>query len=414
MAQSPLSSREPSGSVARLAPRRAADDRAPETATPTEEARETQAPGPEAPARKGGASGGSRKKLILMAVAAVALGLGVWQGASYWTTGRFMVETDDAYVGADMAVMSPKISGYVAEVAVEANARVAAGQPLVRLDDGDARLAVEAADARIATQTASLTRFDKQIAASDAQILQAKAQQASAGADRSRAASDYDRAQQLAKSSYGSRQTLDQAKADRDRTSAAVDAADAGVVAAEANRAVLEAQKGEAERQLGELRVARAQAQRDLDAAVIRAPFEGVVGNRSVQAGDYVTPGKRLLAVIPLDRVYVDANFKETQLGDIAVGQRVTLAVDAYPEHDAHGVVDSLAPASGAVFSLLPPENATGNFTKIVQRVPVRVRIDPDDVRKGRLRPGLSVVATVDIRTTPETPEISALPPAKR
>ncbi|MFD1333499.1 biotin/lipoyl-binding protein, partial [Methylopila musalis] len=200
------------------------DARAPETddAARPNEARETSAPAAEAGPRAGKTSG-SRKKLILMALAGLALGVGLWQGASYWTTGRFMVETDDAYVGADMAVMSAKISGYVAEVAVEANAVVAAGAALVRLDDGDAKLAVEAADARIATQTASLARFDRQIAASDAQILQAKAQQVSAGADRGRAASDYDRAQQLARSSYGSRQTLDQAKADRDRTAAAVD-----------------------------------------------------------------------------------------------------------------------------------------------------------------------------------------------
>ncbi|WP_271202132.1 HlyD family secretion protein [Methylopila turkensis] len=352
--------------------------------------------GAQAPARR------SPKRLILGAVAVAALAAGLYYGHSWWTVGRFMVETDDAYVGADMAVMAPKISGYVASVPAEQNALVKAGEPLVLLDDGDARLAVEAADAKIATQQAGVARFDRQIAAADAQTLQAKAQVDSAAADRDRAAADYGRAQQLANSTYGSRQNLDQARADRDRTVAAFEAARAGVVAAEANRDVLVAQKGEAERTLAELVTARAQRQRDLDAAVIRAPFDGVVGNKSVQAGDYVTPGKRLLAVVPLDKVYVDANFKETQLGDIVPGQTARLAVDAYPEHDVTGVVDSLAPASGAVFSLLPPENATGNFTKIVQRVPVRVRVAPEDVAKGRLRPGLSVIASVDIRTTPK------------
>ncbi len=364
---------------------------APETAPATADARE---PAP----RKGRA-----KTFVLGAVAAAALGLGAWYGYDWWVDGRFLIETDDAYVGADMATIAPKISGYVASVPVDENARVKAGDPLVLIDDGDARLAVEAADAKIATQRAAIDRFDRQIVAAEAQIEQAKAQVDSATADAARAAADYDRAQQLVKSTYGSKQALDTAKADRDRTVAAVAAAKAGVASAEANRDVLAAQKGEAERTLAELQTARAQRQRDLDAAVIRAPFDGVVGNKAVQAGDYLTPGKRLMAIVPLDRVYVDANFKETQLADIEPGQKVRLSVDAYPEHDVTATVDSLAPASGAQFSLLPPENATGNFTKIVQRVPVRLHVDPADVAKGRLVPGLSVVAAVDTRTTPKS-----------
>jgi membrane fusion protein (multidrug efflux system) len=371
--------------------------RAPDTASP--------APSPETPKAP------SRKKFIFTAILLAALATGAWYGHGWWTDGRFLVETDDAYVGADMAIMAPKVSGYVAMVPVGENARVKAGDPLVVLDDGDARLALEAAVAKIATQQAAIDRFDRQIVASDAQISQAEAQVASAEADRERASSDYDRAQQLAKSSYGSRQSLDQAKADRDRTVAGVQSARAGVTAAQANREVLVAQKAEAARTLNELETARAQRQRDLDATIVRAPFDGVVGNKAVQQGDYVTPGKRVMAIVPLDRVYVDANFKETQLAEIQPGQTVRLSVDAYPEHDVTGVVDSLAPASGAQFSLLPPENATGNFTKIVQRVPVRVRVAPEDVAKGRLRPGLSVVAAVDTRTTPE---IGARPAAER
>ncbi|MBM7851250.1 membrane fusion protein (multidrug efflux system) [Methylopila capsulata] len=385
-----------------------------EVARPDASAPATDQPRAEAPAKPAQASAQtpaasgspkrSRKTLILGAVAAVALVAGLWYGYDWWTTGRFMVETDDAYVGADMATMAPKISGYVATVAVEDNARVKAGDPLVTLDPGDYKLSLDAADAKIATQQASILRFDSQIAASAAQIDQAQAQVDSAAAARDRTVADFGRAQALVNSSYGSRQTLDQARAARDQAVAAYASAEAGVTAAKANRDVLVAQKAEARRTLGELEVNRAQRQRDYDATIIRAPFDGVVGNKGVQTGDYVTPGKRLLAVVPLDRVYVDANFKETQLVDLAPGQRVRLAVDAYPEHDATGVVDSLAPAAGAVFSLLPPENATGNFTKIVQRVPVRIRVAPEDVAKGRLRPGLSVVATVDIRTTPATP----------
>lgn len=348
------------------------------------------------PAKKGGA-----RKAVLSAALLASLAAAGWYGYGWWVDGRFMVETDDAYVGAEMATMAPKVSGYVASVSVNQNQRVKAGDPLVTLDDADYRLALQAAEGKIATQEATVARIDRQVAASEAQVLQARAQVDSASADRDRAAADFDRAQQLAKSTYGSRQALDQATADKARTAASVEAATAGVAAAEANRDVLSAQKTEAQHTLDELKTARAQRQRDLDATVIRAPFDGVVGNKAVQAGDYVTPGKRVMAIVPLDRVYVDANFKETQLAGIEPGAKVRLAVDAYPEHDVTGVVDSLAPASGAQFSLLPPENATGNFTKIVQRVPVRIRIAPEDVAKGRLRPGLSVIASVDTRTTP-------------
>ena len=368
--------------------------------------RETQPDAPAADEAAPGAAGarsrfGGRRALLGAAVVA-AIAAGGWYGYDWWVDGRFLVETDDAYVGADMAVIAPKISGYVAAVAVGDNASVRAGAPLVTIDQTDFRLALQAAEGKIATQQASIDRFDSQIAAAEAQIAQARAQVDSANADRERAAADYDRAQQLVKSSYGSKQALDQAKADRDRAFAAVEAARAGVAAAEANRAVLAAQKGEAQRTLQELETARAQRQRDLDATLITAPFDGVVGNKAVQVGDYVTPGKRLMAVVPLDRVYVDANFKETQLADVQPGAKVRLSVDAYPEHDVTGIVDSLAPASGAQFSLLPPENATGNFTKIVQRVPVRIRVDPEDVARGRLRPGLSVIASVDTRTAPK------------
>ncbi len=363
---------------------------------------------PASPVKRGGA-----RKLLLGAAALAVLAAGGWYGYDWWIDGRFMVETDDAYVGADMATMAPKVSGYVASVPAQQNMRVKAGDPLVTLDDGDYRLALAAADGKIATQQASIARFDRQIAAASAQISQAKAQVDSANADSARAAADFDRAQQLAKSTYGSRQSLDQATADKLRTAASVEAAKAGVVSAEANRDVLAAQKEEAQRTLDELKTARAQRQRDLDATVIRAPFDGVVGNKAAQAGDYVTPGKRVMAIVPLDRVYVDANFKETQLAEIQPGEKVRLSVDAYPEHDVTGVVDSLAPASGAQFSLLPPENATGNFTKIVQRVPVRIHVDPADVAKGRLRPGLSLIAAVDSRTAPkdETQSAAALAP---
>ena len=173
---------------------------------------------------------------------------------------------------------------------------------------------------------------------------------------------------------------------------------EAGLVAAKANVDVLQAQRHEAESLAAELRTAVERAKRDLDFTTIRAPFDGVVGNKAVEAGAYVMPGTRIAALVPLQSVRVDANFKETQVQRMRPGQPVTLTIDAYPDREIHGSVDSFSPASGSVFSLLPPDNATGNFTKIVQRLPVRVRVPEDVAREGFLRPGLSAVVRVDTR----------------
>ena len=211
---------------------------------------------------------------------------------------------------------------------------------------------------------------------------------------------DFTRTDALAAKDYSTKAALDAAIAARDSARAQVKADEAAIQTADANIAVLQAQRNEAERVAKELQVAVAKADRDLSFTVIRAPFNGVVGNRSVQVGDYVTPGKRLAAVVPLDKVYVDANLKETQLGPIVPGETAQVRVDALDGAVLKGTVESVAPASGSQFSLLPPENATGNFTKIVQRVPVRIAI-PAAEAKGRLVPGLSVVVGIDTRTTP-------------
>jgi membrane fusion protein (multidrug efflux system) len=201
---------------------------------------------------------------------------------------------------------------------------------------------------------------------------------------------------------YSTKASLDAAIAARDSARAQVKADEAAIQSADANIALLHAQRDQAVQVAKELQVAVDQAARDLSFTVIRAPFDGVIGNRSVQVGDYVTPGKRLTAVVPLDKVYVDANLKETQLAPVVVGQTANVEVDALDGEILKGKVVSVAPASGSQFSLLPPENATGNFTKIVQRVPVRIAI-PATEAKGRLRPGLSVVVAIDTRTTPKS-----------
>nr|WP_245422003.1 HlyD family secretion protein [Alsobacter soli] len=337
----------------------------------------------------------SKKKLVLTALLLAAIGGGGWFGYGWWTHGRFVVSTDDAYVKADVTTLAAKVAGYVTAVPFANNASVKAGDVIARIDDGDYKLAVEAAKGKVETQQATIERLGRTIEAQTATLGQARAQQAAAEAEQTRAAADFARAQALAASDFGSKQRLDQARADRDRAVASVESAKAAIASAEAGVSVAKAQQGEARRQLDELRTALAKAERDLSFTVITAPVDGVIGNRAVEVGNYVQPGTRLAALVPLGSVYVEANFKETQLARIQPGQKVEVEVDALPGHTLEGRVESFAPGSGSIFSLLPPENATGNFTKIVQRVPVRIAVPEDIARQGLLRPGLSVVANV-------------------
>jgi membrane fusion protein (multidrug efflux system) len=354
----------------------------------------------------------SPRRFVLPLVALAALGYGVYWGYNWFVEGRFLVSTDDAYVGADVSIIAAKVAGHVAKVPVADNQKVHAGDLLVRIDDGDYRLAVDAAKAKIATQDATIARFGRQIEAQDAAIDQAAAQIAStdaqaegAVADEKRAALEFDRSQKLADANFGSQQRLEQATADRARaaaTLAAALAAKAGATAALAGAKdaaeVLKAEQTEAERVRGELVTAEAKAERDLSFTEIRAPFDGVIGNKAAVVGQYAMPGTRLLAVVPLQAAYIDANFKETQLDAIRPGEKVDIAVDSFDGRVVPGVVESVSPASGAQFSLLPPDNATGNFTKVVQRVTVRIAIAPEALAREPLRSGLSVVATIHTR----------------
>jgi membrane fusion protein (multidrug efflux system) len=343
---------------------------------------------------------GRRRWIFLLAGLLVLAGAG-WYGYEWWTNGRFIVSTDDAYVGADSATIAPKVGGYVKTVAVGDNARVKAGDPLVVIDDADFRIALSQAEAQVATAQATIDRIGQQAIAGEAQVTQAGAQLESAKAAAANAKAAYDRVHALAGKAFASHQALDDAEAALNQANAAVDAAAAALAAANANVGVVKAQKAEAEHALAQNRLARDQAQLNLDHTVVRAPFDGVVGNRAVQTGAFVQPGQRLMAVVPVDAVYVNANFKETQLAELVPGQAVKISVDAFPDAAIAGKVESIAPASGAVFSLLPPDNATGNFTKIVQRVPVRIRLSGEAIAQGLIRPGMSVVAEVDTRTAP-------------
>ena len=328
-------------------------------------------------------------------------------GWYWWTELRFLESTDNAYVHADLSTVGPKVAGYVATVEVAENQPVRHGDVLVRLDDRDLRARVDQAAATLRAKAAAVATAESQLKLQDARVREAEAALASARAQAARARADFGRYDKLVERKNASVQALDAARAESVRAAAAVAAAEAALDAAHGEVAVLEArcQSAEAERAWAEAALALARI--ELDDAVIRAPADGVVGAKAVQSGDYVKVGQQLMAVVPLGRLYVEANFKETQLAGLRIGGHVRLKVDAYPDTPLDGTVESLAPASGSTFSLLPPENATGNFTKIVQRVPVRIALPPANPLADRLRPGLSVVVTADLREPGAAPSLA-------
>lgn len=358
---------------------------------------EKLAPGAEATAGKAR----RRPKPIVVLLLAGFVGLGGWYGYGWWNDGRFLISTDDAYVSGDIAVIAPKISGYVAKVNAIENQFVKAGEPLVTLDDGDYRLAVRQAEAAIATEELSLDRIDAQIVGAKAALEQAKAQKVALEAALRGAAINRDRAESLQEKDVGTTASRDNARIAFDQATANLAAGAAAVSAADANIRLLETQRKEAASTLATLNIGLEKATRDLEFTVLRAPYDGIAGNFAVQTGDYVTVGKRLAALVPSDALYIDANFKETQIEHIVPGSKVRITVDAAKGRELEGTVESISPASGSVFSMLPAENATGNFTKIVQRVPVRIALPKDALGEGWLRAGLSTVVDVDTRTAP-------------
>lgn len=349
-----------------------------------------------------------KRRKILPVLGLVLLGAAGWYGYDWWTNGRFLVSTDDAYIEGDIATISPKVSGYVAKVDVVANQHVKAGDPLVTLDDGDYRIAAEQAEAQIATQKLALSRFDAQISGAKASLAQSEAQKKALEATVRGAELAQKRASELQSKSFGTDASRDSAQVALDQARANLAGAEANIAAAKANITVLEAQRMEAESTIRSLELARDKADRDLGFTILKAPYDGVIGNVAVQVGDLVSAGQRLAALVPTDQLYIDANFKETQIAHLVPGSKVEIHVDAYEDHPIEGTVASISPASGSVFSLLPAENATGNFTKVIQRVPVRITLPADVLAEGHLRAGLSVVVDVDTRTAPEQSKVAA------
>jgi membrane fusion protein (multidrug efflux system) len=341
------------------------------------------------------AKAGKRKTIFFGAIAVLALAAASY-GVHWFVVGRFHVSTDDAYVRANNTTLGARVAGHIAAILPRDNKLVHAGDIVFKIDDGDYRIAAEAARTRIATQQATIDRLGRQVVAQESAAEQSKAQLASAEAGLKRAGLDFDRQQQLNEKGYATHATFEQSEAGRDQGMAAVKSARAAADTAQSNVEVAKAQQVEARAQLMELQTTLAKAERDLDFTSVRAPVDGTFSNRMVNAGDFIAVGQRLGNVVPLDDVFIDANFKETQLKRIRPGQPVTISVDAYGHRKFVGIVDSISPAAGSVFTLLPPDNATGNFTKIVQRLPVRIRVPKDVARQNLLRAGMSVYATVD------------------
>ena len=352
----------------------------------------TAAAEPATPARR------PLRRVVMLAVLVAALGYGGMMARDYWTVGRFMEKTDDAYLKADIAELSPEVTGHVSAVEVVENQSVKAGDVLFRIDDGDYRIALEQAQSQIATHAETLKRILAQIDAARAAVGQAEATRQAADAGLTNAKATEARIRSLNTSSYASQSQLDDAVAALATAQAQLANAAAAVTSANANVAVLQAQYAEAQAGSRALELTEEQAQRNLDRTEIRAPFDGVVANIAAKTGELVSPGTMLAAVVPAGSLYVEANFKETQLARIRDGARAEIAFDVLPGVSVEGRVASIAPATGANFSLLPPENATGNFTKIVQRVPVRIDLPAGAVADEHLRAGLSVIVSVDSR----------------
>jgi membrane fusion protein (multidrug efflux system) len=338
-------------------------------------------------------------KKLAPAVLALLVAAGAATYADHWwRVGRFIEATDDAYAGGNVTAVAPHVAGFVAQLLVTDNQHVTAGQLLIKIDDRDFVAALDHAKAVAAGRQAALAGLEAKLVLQQAMIHQAEADLAAKTATAGFAGQDEVRYRTLALTPAGSLQNAQRAQATGEAARANTEAASANLVAARQQLSVLDAE-------IAEARAAVAQAQAGLETAglnlgytEIRSPIDGYIGNRAAQIGAYVTSGAYLLSVIPAQGLWVDANFKEDQLAHMVPGQPATVVADVLPGKTFHGHVESLAPGTGAVFAVIPPENATGNFTKIVQRVPVRVALDGGDARLGELRPGLSTTVSVDTR----------------
>jgi membrane fusion protein, multidrug efflux system len=348
------------------------------------------------------------RKLLFTGAAIAGLAGTAWYGWDYWTVGQYLVSTDDAYVKADSTTIAPKVSGYLNEVLVKDNERVTTGQVLARIDDRDFRVALDQAKADVAAARATITSKQAQFDVQQAVINAAKATIDVDQAAVTFAAQENKRYTDLAANGSGSVQNAQQAQARIASAQATLARDGANLASALKQVDLLRAEIMQVTAALARAEALLHQAELNLGYTTIAAPIDGVVGNRTLRVGQYVQAGTQLMSVVPVDGAYVVANYKETQLTGVHEGQAVDIAVDMFPGQIVHGHVDSIAPASGQEFALLPPDNATGNFTKVVQRIPVRIALDAGKNLRVELRPGMSVIPTIETRSSNANPAAAA------
>jgi len=341
---------------------------------------------------------GARKRRAFALIGLIVGAALAWYGYDWWSVGRFVESTDDAYVGGDVTAIAPQVPGFIAEVAVKDNQAVHKGDLLVRLDERDYRAALDKAEAAVAGARATLADLVATRALQAALIDEARAGISAADAEVARTRQDQVRYARLSRTAAVSVQSAEHADASYKEALADGEKARARLLAAQRQLAVIDSRRAGAEASLAQVIAERDAARLNLGYTELRAPIDGTIGNRSAQLGAYAPAGVQLLSLVPARGLWVDANFKESQLAAFKPGDPATVIADALPGRRFLGTVLSLAPATGAVFSVLPPENATGNFTKIVQRVPVRIRLTGEGALLGALRPGLSVTVEVDTR----------------
>ncbi|HTJ90099.1 MAG TPA: HlyD family secretion protein [Acidocella sp.] len=359
-------------------------------------------------AKPAGRSGRGLRMLLLAGAAVVSLGAAGDYGENYWTTGRFEVSTDDAYVKADNSAIAPKISGYVSQVLVDDNENVKPGQILARIDDRDLTIALAQAKADVAAARANVAGRQAALDVQQSVIDTARADLVADRANQAFAEQEDQRYAALAVTGAGTRRNAEQAAAEITEARAKVVRDQASLITAEKQVALLGANLSQAKATLAHDMAVEDQAETNLSYATITAPITGTVGDRTVRVGQYVQAGTQLMTLVPLSRTYVVANYKETQLTNVHPGQPVKISVDSFPGAIVHGHVQSIAPASGQEFALLPPDNATGNFTKVVQRIPVKISLDANDVFAGELRPGMSVEPAIDTRNADQSRHTAA------
>ena len=364
--------------------------------------------GPAAPAPAPAEAAPSRRRPLLLVIAIVAVVAGAAYGLHWWTVGRFIESTDDAYLKADGVTVAPKVGGYVTDVYVVANQHVKRDDPLVRLDQRQYQAVLDQSQATIDGRQADIQRVEADMLQQQAQLAQARAQADVSRINLAHARDAYERYVPLAVTGATTDEHLGDLRTARDQAAANLAAGLAAVNAVQGQLKASEAQAAQSRAQVKAAEATLRQNHLDVNDTVVRAAIDGRVGDSTVQVGQLVQPGTRLMTVVPTQDVYLVANFKETQIAHMRAGQPATLHVDALPDSDLHGVVESFSPGTGAQFALLPSENATGNFTKIVQRVPVRIHVQADAAMRDRLLPGLSVTVDVDTRANPPAPAPSA------